>query len=90
MSIPRGGDVGLEMHDAVDQFLRIESGTAKVMMDTEKRLSEVWKADEGDAILIPSRTWHNMRRRCCGSYDSEGVLGSSGPWFQTRIAGASR
>ena len=32
MSIPAGGDIGLEMHDDVDQFIRIESGYALVQM----------------------------------------------------------
>lgn len=60
MSIPVGGDVGLEMHGDVDQFLRIESGTAKVMMGTQENLSYVRMAGAGDAILIPSGTWHNV------------------------------
>ncbi len=60
MSIPVKGDVGLEMHDDVDQFLRIESGTAKVYFGNEKKLSKAWVADAGDAILVPSGTWHNI------------------------------
>ena len=28
MSIPVGGDIGLEIHNNLDQFIRIESGTA--------------------------------------------------------------
>ncbi|MDO5698158.1 MAG: cupin domain-containing protein [Dermatophilus congolensis] len=60
MSIPPGGDVGLEMHDDVDQFLRVESGTASVVMGDETKLSKGWKADAGDAIFVPSGTWHNI------------------------------
>ena len=30
MSIPVCGDIGIEMHDDIDQFIRIESGRAKV------------------------------------------------------------
>ena len=30
MSIPAGGEIGLEMHDDVDQFIKIESGCANV------------------------------------------------------------
>ncbi|MGO4956710.1 cupin domain-containing protein [Luteococcus sp. Sow4_B9] len=60
MNIPVGGEVGLEMHDDVDQFLRIESGTALVMMGDEKLFSYVKQAGSGDAILVPSGTWHNI------------------------------
>ena len=37
MAIPAGGDVGLEQHHDIDQFLRVEEGTARVMMgDSEE------------------------------------------------------
>jgi len=32
MSIPVGGEIGVEMHDDVEQFIRIESGEALVLM----------------------------------------------------------
>ena len=60
MSIPVGGEIGLEMHSDVDQFLRIESGTALVMMGTAEQFNYVKQAGPGDAILIPSGTWHNV------------------------------
>ncbi len=60
MNIPVGGDVGLEMHADIDQFLRIESGSALVMMGSETSLDFVRKAGAGDVILIPSGTWHNV------------------------------
>src|SRR5512147_1307064 len=48
MSIPVRGDVGLEMHPAVNQFFRIEAGTAKVMMGTKRLLSFVKIAGPDD------------------------------------------
>jgi len=33
MSIPEGGDIGLEMHPATDQFLRLDAGTAALRWD---------------------------------------------------------
>lgn len=60
MNIPVGGDVGLEMHGSIDQFLRIESGTARVMMGTAEDLTYVKNAGAGQAILIPSGSWHNI------------------------------
>lgn len=60
MSIPVGGDVGLELHDDVDQFFRIESGTALVTMGTREKLDYVKQAGPGMSVLIPSGTWHNI------------------------------
>jgi Fe-Mn family superoxide dismutase len=61
MSIPVGGDVGLEQHNDVDQFLRIEEGEAKVLMgDTEDALTFSQKAERDFAILIPAGKWHNI------------------------------
>jgi len=61
MSIPVGGDVGLEKHPATDQFLRIEEGTAQVVMgDTETSLSFVKTAGKDFAIFVPAGKWHNI------------------------------
>ena len=32
MSIPEGGDIGLEMHPDTDQFLRLDAGRGRVQM----------------------------------------------------------
>ena len=61
MSIPVCGDIGVEMHDDVDQFIRIESGRARVFMGTcQNGLQEMGCADGNVAILIPAGTWHNI------------------------------
>ena len=61
MSIPVGGDVGLEQHPDTDQFLRIEDGTAQVMMgDTEYSLTFVKTAEKDFAIFVPAGKWHNI------------------------------
>jgi mannose-6-phosphate isomerase-like protein (cupin superfamily) len=61
MSIPVRGDIGVEMHAYVDQFIRIESGRAKVYMGTCRNdLKEVACVDGNYAILIPAGTWHNI------------------------------
>ena len=61
MSIPRGCDIGVEMHSDVDQFIRIESGRAKVYMGScRNHLEEMGCVDNSDAILIPAGTWHNI------------------------------
>lgn len=61
MAIPVGGEVGLERHDDIDQFLRIESGKAKVMMGQDKeKLDQSWEAEDDFAIFVPAGTWHNI------------------------------
>ncbi|MBL8158833.1 cupin domain-containing protein [Candidatus Saccharibacteria bacterium] len=61
MSIEPGGEVGLEVHDDHDQFLRIESGSATVVMGPAKDDLPL-QADAGVdfAILVPAGTWHNI------------------------------
>ena len=61
MAIPVGGEVGLEQHHDIDQFLRIEQGTARVLMgDSRDRLDFVREASADFAILVPAGKWHNI------------------------------
>lgn len=61
MSIPVGGSIGIEMHEKVDQFIRIESGHAKVMTGKcQNSLGEGQFVDSNYAIIIPAGTWHNI------------------------------
>ena len=61
MSIPVGGEVGLELHPNTDQFLRIEDGQAKVLMgDAEESLTFIETVGKDFAIIIPAGKWHNI------------------------------
>ncbi|MDQ0415198.1 cupin domain-containing protein [Mesobacillus stamsii] len=61
MSIPVGGDIGLEMHPNVDQFLRIEQGQGIVQMGkSKKNLTFQSPVSDDFAIMVPARTWHNV------------------------------
>jgi len=61
MSIPVGGEVGLEKHSDTDQFLRIEDGEAQVVMgDDCESLTFVQTAVTDFAIIIPADKWHNV------------------------------
>ena len=61
MSIPAGGEIGLELHNDVDQFLRIEFGIASVYIgNTKQEVKLVGKANSNHAIIIPAGTWHNI------------------------------
>ncbi|NLL56704.1 MAG: cupin domain-containing protein [Clostridiales bacterium] len=61
MSIPVGGEIGLERHDHTDQFLRLEQGYGQVMMgQTPDRLNYQANVTAGYAIFIPAGTYHNL------------------------------
>ena len=61
MSIPVHSDIGIEMHDDVDQFIRIVSGRARVYMGRCKNnLRDMGCVDGNYAIIIPRGTWHNI------------------------------
>lgn len=61
MSIPVGGDIGLEMHPDHDQFLRIESGFAHVMMGRDKNCRDMRRNVNRDfAVIVPAGAWHNI------------------------------
>lgn len=61
MSIPPGGEVGLEVHPKVDQFLRFETGTARVEVGTSQdNLNETYDVEDDWAMIVPAGTWHNI------------------------------
>jgi mannose-6-phosphate isomerase-like protein (cupin superfamily) len=61
MSIPVGGDIGLEMHAETDQFLRLEAGTGRVQMGPSKhQLTLDSTVTDGWCALVPAGTWHNI------------------------------
>ena len=61
MSIPVGGEIGLEMHSDTDQFLRIEIGHGIAMMGpSEKQLNNRQIVCSGYAVFVPAGTWHNI------------------------------
>ncbi|ABD07033.1 Cupin region [Rhodopseudomonas palustris HaA2] len=61
MSIPPGGDIGLEAHPETDQFLRLDAGNGRVQMGaTKDRLSFERDVSDGWCVLVPAGTWHNV------------------------------
>ncbi len=55
MSLLAGEDIGMEVHNTVDQFFRIESGEGKVVMNGEETAFS-----PGFAIIVPAGTQHNV------------------------------
>ena len=61
MSIEPGHDIGLEVHEDHDQFLRVEAGKARVQMGASKEDLSYDRTVEDDwVILVPAGTWHNV------------------------------
>lgn len=61
MSIPVGGEIGLEVHPDTDQFLRVENGNGVAMMGAaEDRLNFQRPVCSGYGIFVPAGTWHNV------------------------------
>ena len=60
MAIQPGDDIGLEVHEDHDQFLRIEQGTARVEMGPSADALETWTAEDDFAIFVPAGVWHNI------------------------------
>lgn len=55
MSLKPGEEIGLEVHEIVDQFIRIESGEGKVIMNGEEH-----PIKDGDAFVVPALAKHNV------------------------------
>lgn len=61
MAIEPGDDIGLEVHEGIDQFLRIEQGQGLCQMGPEKdKLDFEEEIQEDDAIYVPADFWHNI------------------------------
>ena len=55
MSLKPGEDIGLETHDDVDQFIRIEAGQGVALLDGGRH-----ELEDGSAVVIPAGTEHNI------------------------------
>jgi mannose-6-phosphate isomerase-like protein (cupin superfamily) len=61
MRLGPGEDIGREVHDHLDQFIRIESGSARVELGpSENEIAETHEAEDDWAFIIPAGTWHNV------------------------------
>jgi mannose-6-phosphate isomerase-like protein (cupin superfamily) len=54
MCIPPGGDIGQEIHQ-LDQFLRIEQGSGKTILNGTE-----YPLQNGSAVVVPAGTSHNI------------------------------
>lgn len=55
MSLKPGEEIGLEVHNNLDQFFRIEKGKAKIIIDKEE-----FEAEDNDVIIVEGGSEHNI------------------------------
>lgn len=55
MSLKPGEDIGIETHLDTDQFIRIEKGECKALLD-----GKFYNLEEGEGIFIPAGVEHNV------------------------------
>lgn len=55
MAIQPGEEIGMEVHPNVDQFFRLEQGTAKFIMNGEETV-----IGNGEVAIVPAGTQHNV------------------------------
>lgn len=65
MCIKPNGEIGIERHKTVDQFLRIEQGEGYLFLgDSRNNLTTKTKICKNSAIFIPAGQWHNIVNTC--------------------------
>ncbi len=55
MALKPGEEIGMEVHSEHDQFIRIESGKGKAIMNGEEH-----EIADGSAVVIPAGIQHNI------------------------------
>ncbi len=55
MALKPGEEIGMEVHPEHDQFIRIESGTGKAIMNGEE-----YEIADGSAVVVPAGVQHNI------------------------------
>ena len=55
MSLKPNEDIGMEVHETVDQFFRFEAGEGKVVIDGEE-----FSVKDGDVAIVPAGSQHNI------------------------------
>jgi len=55
MALKPGEEIGTEVHHDIDQFLRIEAGTGKAVLDGKE-----YPLKDGSAVVVPAGVEHNF------------------------------
>ena len=76
MSIPPGGEIGEEVHEAEDQILYFVAGEGEAVLEGESQ-----EISEGDIVLVHKGTRHNFKNT--GSEDLKIITTYSPPHHPT-------
>ena len=61
MRLAPGEEIGVEMHDQLDQFLRIEQGSGRVTFGrSADQVDEEHDVEDDWAVVVPGGVWHNV------------------------------
>ena len=61
MRLGPGEEIGVEKHDHLDQFLRIEQGSARVTLGpSADQVDEEHDVGDDWAVIVPGGVWHNV------------------------------
>jgi len=61
MRLAPGEEIGVEMHDHLDQFLRIEQGRGRVTFGpSAEQVDEQHDVADDWAVIVPGGLWHNV------------------------------
>jgi mannose-6-phosphate isomerase-like protein (cupin superfamily) len=61
MRLGPGEEIGWEAHPNLDQFLRIERGTARVEFGRDRdKVDETHAVEDDWAVIVPAGIWHNV------------------------------
>lgn len=61
MRLAPGEEIGVEMHDHLDQFIRIEQGKGRVTFGrSREQIDEEHEVEDDWAVIVPGGVWHNV------------------------------
>ncbi len=61
MCLQSGEEIGVEMHDHLDQFIRVESGEGQVTLGpSADEIDTIYDIADDWAVIIPGGVWHNV------------------------------
>ena len=61
MSLASGESIGREVHEDIDQFLRVERGSGRVELGrSEDSVDETHEVRDDWAVIVPAGVWHDV------------------------------
>jgi mannose-6-phosphate isomerase-like protein (cupin superfamily) len=61
MSLEPGESIGREVHEGIDQFLRVERGSGRVELGrSEDTVDETHEVTDDWAVIVPAGVWHDL------------------------------